>query len=213
MQTRIRPARADDAAFLAWVILASGRAHVKRGIWEVILDQPEDKCLEFLQLLSVTEVRHQFHYSSYLVAEVEGRPVAGLGGYDPTVFGHPAIQRAVAEVFRKLGTRPSPGMTGEDSARVLECIPDEVEGAWIIDSVATVPEFRRHGLVSRLLEEMIEKGRQQGYKRSQINIYIGNLPAQRAYEKHGFKILDEKRDSHFESQIGSPGMARLVRDL
>lgn len=213
MQINIRPARADDAAFLAWVILASGRAHVERGVWEVILGELEDKCLAFLQLLSVTEIRHQFHYSCYLVAEAEGRPAAGLGGYDPAVFGYPALQRAVAEVFTKLGTEPSPGMTGNDSARILDCIPTEAEGAWIIDSVATVPEFRRRGLVSLLLEKMLDKGRKQGFKLSQINIYIGNLPAQRAYEKHGFKVLDEKRDSHFEAQIGSPGMARLLRDL
>ena len=213
MQAEIRPARADDAAFLAWVILASGRAHVKRGIWDVILDEPEDKCLAFLQLLAITEIRHQFHYSCYMVAEVVGLPTAGMGGYTPAVLGFSELQKAVFEVLMKLGKQPSPSMTSDDSKRVLECIPDDVEGAWIIDSVATIPEFRRQGLVSRLLEEMMEKGRQQGFKRSQINIYIGNTPAQRAYEKHGFRILDEKRDSYFESQIGSPGMARLMRDL
>jgi ribosomal protein S18 acetylase RimI-like enzyme len=59
----------------------------------------------------------------------------------------------------------------------------------------------------------MEKGKQQGLHRAQINIYIGNTPAQLAYEKHGFGILDEKRDPIFEEQIGAPGMARLVRDL
>jgi ribosomal protein S18 acetylase RimI-like enzyme len=213
MQIDIRPARPDDAAFLAWVILASGRAHVKRGIWEVILDEPEDKCLAFLQLLAVTEIRHQFHHSCYMVAEVEGRPAAGLGGYSPAVLGFSELQKAVFEVLMKLGKQPSPHMTSDDAKRILDCIPDDVKGAWIVDSVATIPEFRRQGLVSRLLEVMLEKGRKQGFKRSQINIYIGNLPAQRAYEKHGFRILDEKRNPHFEAQIGSPGMARLVRDL
>jgi ribosomal protein S18 acetylase RimI-like enzyme len=36
------------------------------------------------------------------------------------------------------------------------------------------------------------------------------VAAQRAYEKHGFKIIDEKYDPYFEEQIGSPGMARLL---
>ena len=84
MDIKIRSARADDAAFLAWLILTAGRAHVKRGIWEVILNEPEDKCLAFLELLSVTQTPHLFHHACYLVAEIEGRPVAGLGGYDPS---------------------------------------------------------------------------------------------------------------------------------
>jgi ribosomal protein S18 acetylase RimI-like enzyme len=99
------------------------------------------------------------------------------------------------------------------SERVLCCIPDEVEGAWVIDSVATLPKFRRRGIVDELLEEMLEKGRKQGFQQAQINMYIGNTPAQKAYEKHGFRVLDEKRHPTFEEEIGSPGMMRLVRDL
>jgi hypothetical protein len=68
MDVKIRSARADDAAFLAWLILTAGRAHVKKGIWEVILNEPEDKCLAFLELLSVTQTPHLFHHSCYLVA-------------------------------------------------------------------------------------------------------------------------------------------------
>jgi ribosomal protein S18 acetylase RimI-like enzyme len=211
MQVNIRPARADDSAFLAWVILASGRAHVKRGIWEVILGEPEERCLAFLQLLSATSVRHQFHCSCYLLAEVEGRAVSGLGGYDPAVLKSGAIRSAVEEVIAQLGIPPLQAMTSKDSARILDCIPAEAEGAWMIDSVATIPEFRRQGIVDMLLDEMVTKGREQGFKLSQINIYIGNTPAQRAYEKHGFRIVDEKRDPYFEAQIGSPGMARLLR--
>jgi ribosomal protein S18 acetylase RimI-like enzyme len=56
-------------------------------------------------------------------------------------------------------------------------------------------------------------GREKGFRCAQINIYIGNIPAQRLYEKYGFKIVDEKRDPYFEMQIGSPGMARMLRDL
>ncbi|RJR40099.1 MAG: GNAT family N-acetyltransferase [Desulfobacteraceae bacterium] len=92
-------------------------------------------------------------------------------------------------------------------------MPPPLEGAWIIESVATLPEFRRRGLVDRLLPRMIERGRSKGHRKAQINIYIGNEPAFLAYRKQGFQWLDQKRDSYFESEIGSPGMARLVRDL
>lgn len=213
MDIEIRSARIDDAAFLAWVILTAGRAHVKRGIWEVILSEPEHHCLAFLRLLAVTEVPHLFHHSCYVLAEADGRPVAGLGGYDPEVLGYPALQRALPEVLKERGMSSANETMRAGPPRILECIPPTVEGAWIIDSVATAPEFRRKGIISKLLEEILERGRQRGFRRAQVNIYIGNEVAQRAYEKQGFKILDEKRDPYFESHIGSPGMARLVRDL
>ena len=213
MNIEIRSARPGDASFLAWLILTSGRAHVQRGIWEVILGGTEEGCLAFLQRLAVTKTPHLFHYSCFLVAEVDKRPAAGLGGYDPKVLGYPALREAIVEVSHKMGF-PGPDESAvKRSESVLCCIPDEVEGVWVIDSVATVPEFRRQGIVSKLLEEILEKGRKKGFRRAQINMYIGNIPAQKAYEKQGFNVLDEKRHPAFEREIGSPGMMRLLRDL
>ena len=173
----------------------------------------EKECLAFLQMLVVTKMPHLFHYSCFLVAEVDGRPVAALGGYDPRSLGYPALRKAIVEVVHKLGMSEPDKAASTRSEKVLCCIPDEVEGAWVIDSVATVLEFRRQGVVSQLLEEILEKGRKQGFRRAQINMYIGNIPAQKAYEKHGFKVVDEKREPAFEEEICSPGMARLLRDL
>jgi translation initiation factor 4G len=169
--------------------------------------------LAFLQKLVVTKTPHLFHYSCFLVAEVDGRPVAALGGYDPRSLGYPALRKAVAEVVQKLGRSEPDKAAGARSERVLSCIPEDVDGAWVIDSVATVPEFRRQGIVGRLLEKILAKGRKRGFRLAQINMYIGNTPAQKAYEKHRFKVVDEKRHPAFEEEIGSPGMARLLRDL
>jgi len=210
---KIRRAQPEDGPFLAWLILTSGRAHVQRGIWEVILGGTEEQCLAFLQMLAVTKTPHLFHYTRFLIAEVDGCPVAGLGGYDPKSMGYPALRKAINEVVHQLGYSEPDSEAMKRSQRVLVCIPEEVEGAWVIDSVATVPEFRRRGIVSELLGKMLEKGRGQGFHRAQINMYIGNTPAQKAYEKHGFKVVDENRDPVFEEEIGSPGMMRLLRDL
>ena len=213
MDIHIRPARREDAKFMAWLILTAGRAHVTRGIWEVILGGTEQENLKFLSLLAVTAIPHLFHYSCYLVAESDGRPVAGLGGYDPNRLGYTALQKAMPEVFRQLAL-PGPGPQAQKRAeRVLCCIPDTVQDAWIIDSVATLPAYRRKGIVGRLLTAILEKGRQKGFRRAQINLYIGNQPAQRAYEKYGFEIADQKCHPDFEAEIGSPGMVRMLKNL
>lgn len=65
----IRHARPDDAAFLAKAILIAGRAHVAKGIWEVILGGIEEESISFLHHISITQVPHLFHYSNYLIAE------------------------------------------------------------------------------------------------------------------------------------------------
>jgi len=210
---RIRNAEENDAPFLAWLILTAGRAHVRRGIWEVVLDLPEDDCLGFLELLTVTGAPHLFHHSCYLVAEVEEGPVSGLGGYDPDTEGYPKLMEALPEVFKKLGKIPAKEMASGEPPRITACIPPSIPGAWVIDSVATIPSFRRRGIVDKLLDSVLELGRRKGYRQVQISIYMGNIPAQRAYEKHGFKLLDEWPDPYFQKEIGSPGMARLICDL
>ena len=209
----VRSAEARDAEFLSWLILTAGRAHVKKGIWEVILGMPEEQCLHFLRLLSTTVVPHFFHHSCYLVADVDGVPRAGLGGYDPSINGNSALFQAVPEAFQRLGGGYPRISQDGTPPRILTCIPKPVEGAWMIDSVAAAPEFRRQGIVSKLLEAVVKQGRSKGFRHAQVNIYIGNASAQRLYEKHGFTILDEMRDPYFEAEIGSPGMARMLREL
>jgi len=211
--TVIRAATPEDAEFLARIILIAGRAHVRRGIWEVVLGGTEEDCLRFLKLLVATDPPHLFHYSSFIIAEVGRRPAAALGGYDPTKKGYNALTLAVREVQRAMRSVETHAPPETGAQKVLDCVPDTVEGAWVIDSVAALPRYRRQGIVSRLLEEILEKGRRGGFKKAQVNIYIGNIPAQKAYEKFGFKIHEGKHSASFEEEIGSPGMASLVVDL
>jgi ribosomal protein S18 acetylase RimI-like enzyme len=213
LDIKIRNAGMNDAVFLAWLILTAGRAHVKRGIWEVVLDRSEDDCLGFLKLLTVTDTPHLFHHSCYLIAEAEEGPVSGLGGYDPDTQGYSRLLEVLPKVYEKLGKAPTKDTTAGEPPRITACIPPSLEGTWVIDSVATLPAFRRKGIVDRLLDNILDVGRERGYRQAQISIYIGNTPAQRAYEKHGFRMLDEWRDPYFEKEIGSPGMARLICDL
>ncbi|MFC1524127.1 GNAT family N-acetyltransferase [Thermodesulfobacteriota bacterium] len=209
----IRPARPEDAPQLAKLILLAGRAHVQRGIWEVVLDRPEEECLTFLQHLSITQTPHLFHHACYLIAE-DNQPIACLGGYDPKTHGYNALQQAIPEVVRKLNF---PFDSSAESERrtneVLSCIPEELEGAWVIDSVTTLPEYRARGIAGQLLEEVLAVGRTRGYSHAQINVYIGNTPAIRMYEKFGFRMHEEKRNSAFLQAIGSPGMVSMVKGL
>ncbi len=209
----IRSASSEDGSFLAWAIFTAGRAHVHRSIWEVVLRSSAEECVSFLKLVVVTEKPHLFHYSGFLVAEVNQRPAAALSGYDPRVLGYHALRQALPEVFAKMGLTESTVEPDDRAGKVLACIPEPLPGAWMINNVATLPEFRGRCLASQLLRAIVEKGRGQGFAHAEINQYIGNTAAQRIYERNGFKEIDQKRDPVFEAEIGSPGMVRLVRDL
>ena len=213
MVRQIRRAQRVDADFLAKIILMAGRAHVRKGIWDVILGGSDDENRSFLRHLTVTGKPHLFHHSFYQIAEVDREPAAALGGYDPKTFGYSALREAISEAIRESGRNVLDPESQVRMARVLPCVPESLEGAWVIDSVATLPEYRGLGLAGELLGSILERGRQLGFLLAQINIYLGNTPAQRLYEKHGFTIIDENRCTDFEQEIGSPGMARMTRAL
>ncbi len=42
---------------------------------------------------------------------------------------------------------------------------------------------------------------------------LGNTPAQRAYERIGFRIHQERRSEELERMLGTPGTAQLRLDL
>ncbi len=83
----------------------------------------------------------------------------------------------------------------------------------IIENVATFPDFRRQGVVLTLLEAVIEEGRKENYKKIQVSTFIGNISAQRAYEKVGFQVKDEYTGKLFKKVFGKPGMMRLTLNL
>ena len=164
----------------------AGRAHVQKGIWDVILGGNDGENRTFLRFLTVTDTPHLFHYSLYLVAEVDQKPAAALGGMiKDRRIRRPAGSHAGSDPReRTKRTGPgSPGPYGPGPALV----PESLEGAWIIDSVATLPEYRGLGLAGKLLDSILARGWELGFKLAQINIYLGNVPAQRLYENMGLK--------------------------
>ena len=215
MDILIRKCRPGDAASLARFLLIAGRAHVSKGIWEVVLNTTEEECLRFLEHVIVTEIPHLFHYSCYFIAETTDTiPVGSLGGYDPKKLGYGSLQHALLEVYKKLGLpEQEPQKANERAAKILACLPREIDNAWVIDSVATIPGYRSRGVAERLLHAVMDEGRKQGYSLAQINLYIGNEPALRLYKKLGFEVIEEIRDNYFEEKICSPGMMSLARKL
>ncbi|HCI29212.1 MAG TPA: GNAT family N-acetyltransferase [Lachnospiraceae bacterium] len=214
MSISIREARSEDASFLAWVMLAATRSHLPHGLWEHFVGGSEEDCLAFLSMVSLTKIPHLFHHETFLIAEEDGQSIAGLSCYDPTSLGMMAFVQALPEVFDKMGwTKEEQKAALVRIQPYLSCMPDDAPDAWIIESVAAVPEVRRRGIISMLLHEAIARGKARGFKRAQIGVFTGNTPARNAYGKSGFIFEDEKHSPEFETAYGDHGIARLLLEF
>ncbi len=210
----IRPATPDDARFLAWVIHAAGRSHLPTGIWDIALPGADEDRLDVLAAITTTRLLHFAHWTRFLVCEVDGASVAALSAYEAEEFGGDKLGLAMNEAFTTLGW-------GQDEmlAVLRRMAPfaslhfPTPANLWIVEWVATLPEYRGRGLVGALLLEIFEAGREAGFAKSQIGYFLGNTPAKNAYEKVGYRYVDEYRHSDWEAALGCPGVARMHLDL
>lgn len=211
---RIVEAGPQHVPFVAWTMLTAARSHLPRSTFDMLIEGGEQAVLRFMEALATTETIHFGHYSGFIVAEVDGRPAAALSGYVPSERGE-AFDKAIFETAERTG------IGAEELGRRLTSGPDCIfrifahpeDDPWTVEWVATHPDFRRRGLVDRLLAEILEIGRARGKRNAHISVFIGNDGAQRAYEKKGFVVYGEGRDADFERLYGSPGAYWLRRPI
>lgn len=214
MNVQIRRARREDADFLAWAMLSASRAHLPRGVWDLIIGADEAGCHEYLRRLAVAEPRSLYHYASFDVLEMDGQPVATLCGFEMRPDVWTIVAEAMAGVQADLGwTERDLAASRERVALVWACFLADSGADWGIENVAVQPEFRGRGLIRSLLEKTLRDGAERGCKLAQITTYIGNDPARSAYEKAGFRFSDEKRCPDLASILGTPGFVRFLRKL
>lgn len=214
-EPRIVEATEEHIPFIAWVTLEAFRSHLPRGFWDFMFyDMDEAGKLRYLETLVATEQRHWSHYSTFLVAEVEGRPVSAMCGYFEEELDASTLQLAGMEANQKTGRTQEQAASGfERALSIMNVIPEHVAGAWIVENVATLPDFRRRGLSERLMGAILDRGRAAGASTAGISVLIGNDGAQRAYEKCGFEVAGEKLDAEFESVYKTPGIRTLRRPV
>jgi ribosomal protein S18 acetylase RimI-like enzyme len=214
MEVKYVEARREHTKFLAWVILTAWRSHLERGLWDFVVGGSEADCLRYLEALATTEQVHWAHYSRFIIAEVEGRPVSALSGYFEAEHGTPALREGMLEANGVVGRSEEEQAAGwQRAGSIIHIAPEHAAGAWIVENVATLPELRRRGLTDRLLVKILDEGRMRGATVAEIGVLIGNDPAQRAYEKAGFEVIGEKRHPEFEAVYKCPGARFLSRAL
>jgi ribosomal protein S18 acetylase RimI-like enzyme len=190
----------------------AARSHLEVGVMDFVVPD-EEKRHAFLDAVSHAEPRSFFRYDNFLVAAIDGRQVAALSAYEPAT-AMPEMERAEVEAARALGWSDQELQDMKSRFAIAASIfPETPEDRWIVEWVATVPEFRGRGIVNKLLLAVLEKGRERGYEKAQIGYLLGNDNARRSYERVGFKTVYERRDPGFEAALECPGGACMHLDL
>lgn len=212
---QIVPATREHIPLVAWVVMAANRSHMPKGMWDFLLGDDEARVLRYLEVFADTDQLHWGHWSQFLVAEVDGVPAAAMMGYLEDEQPVSAMIAGTLEANAKFGVSSEEWAAGWERAKSITRITGITHepGAWVVENVACRPEFRRRGLVERLMYAILDRGRGRGAKTADIGVFIGNDKAQRAYEKCGFVVINEVRNAEFEAVYGSPGVFALRRPL
>jgi ribosomal protein S18 acetylase RimI-like enzyme len=214
---RVRRATEGDVDLIAWVMLAAARSHLDRGIWEYLNQHDESETLDFLRRVAVTETVHLFHHSLFLVAELDGEAGAAMCGYDSGSQGFDVFGPEMATASTAMGVDMTDPEYGRRMGVMLSGFVLDDDGPpgprWVIENVATKPDFRRKGLVDALLHQLLGAGRERGFRHAQIGVYLENERARRAYQKAGFEVVAEARSDDWQRELGCPGTELLLQAL
>jgi GNAT superfamily N-acetyltransferase len=209
----IRPARAENARFIARNILSSQRGPLPRGWFDIALGWDEPTCLAFVERIATAQKPSWWHVSHFIVADVEGEPAASLCAL-PAAGTGAAARAAIEEAAAATGLSAAELMAiFRRAAYSTNCWVQGGEGDWLIEHVATLPNHRGHGLVQGLIAHALAAGKAAGFTRASISFVIGNDAAERSYARAGFSFAEEKRDPAFEALTGSPGFRRFARAI
>jgi len=202
--------RIIDLAGRAWIQLDSFEGEQKEPLMATIFPGPERERFEKTGAIVLKAERYFMHYSRFRVAEVDGRIAGGL-------CTHTKGEDSLAQAVRAL--RVAGCGYPEIAAVVHRCLPylracpSKSADALVVESVATFPEFRRMGVATALIEDVIDRARSEGFPLVQLAVFIGNVSAQSTYEKAGFRVDRQLTNRGHEKRYGSPGCMRLTLEL
>ena len=209
---KIRSARTDDSDFLGWVIFTSARGHLKHGWFDVVLQRDEEFCMTTAGRLQARRcvpcgTIPYFRWLKWTASAQ--RPCVVL----PMNLYTAPSSAAMAEASQKMDlSEEAHAQLWPRGAFILSCATSEA-GAWVIENMATLPEYRGTGVAQALLNYELDRARVAGYRRAQISFFVGNQRAEHAYIKAGFRFSEEKCSPEFQSNLGVSGLRRLARDI
>jgi len=209
----MRAASPGEVALVVDVLEMAGRGHLERGPWDLMFPDARER-RRALAHIATDAPLSWCHRSLFHVAEAGGQAAAALVCFAPEDVGETSLAAPLFETFTWLGWQPE---RVAETVSMIEpyaaCFPDMPAATWIVENVGTRENARRRGLVRALVDRALDEGRRRGYTRAQISCLVGNDAAQRAYERAGFQVVEQKCSEEFERLVGAAGFSRMTMSL
>lgn len=201
----LRQAVATESEWAAARLFEAGPA-----LFSYILASPAEQAQVILEQ-AFTFPHHAFSYEHTRIVEVDGQ-AAGL------MIGYPGdLKRQVDEkvhfvMARLMPLRKLPKILVNvaDLSRIKQDV-DPVD--YYILGISVLPEFRRRGIASYLLETAEAEAIALDCEAICADVSYTNTPALRLLEKHGYERECSKTSDRFEQMTRSGGIHRMVKLL
>jgi ribosomal protein S18 acetylase RimI-like enzyme len=206
MSVTFRPATADDTEAAVPLLYNSGPdvfdyvfAHPRRG-----------GALDFLRG-AFPDGAGEFGHRNHTVAVLDGR-IVGIGA----AFGARQAYRAALGTGRQIlgfyGVRHVAEITrrGLRLERVLEAPKGPMH---YISHLAVAPDWRGHGIGSRLVEYFLAQGTTLGRTVAALDVSVANPRAQDLYERLGFVVTHEQVSALSNPYGAVPTHRRMERPI
>lgn len=80
-------------------------------------------------------------------------------------------------------------------------------------NIAVLPEYRRQGIATALLKEMLAFSKTQGCERAELEVNVCNEPAIGAYRKSGFEVAGTRFNFYRKTRYPSRDAYTMVCNL
>jgi ribosomal protein S18 acetylase RimI-like enzyme len=209
LEAIVRTARKEDCHAIAFHAYLAGKSHLVLSASDFLIPGehgPTTERLSVLEALLQTDTVSWFHYTHYLVAEVNGNVEGSMCIFSNRNRSLESMDKALSE----LGWTRQDIQEKEKRMTLFEIVDFDIPYDQLhIETTAVSPAFREQGVATLMLEKAVKQGRSLGFREAYLTVLIGNTPALRTYEKVGFEVVAEKLDTVFEKATGCQGKALM----
>ena len=191
---KFRTATEDDCTHLTLIRDMAGR-RMPAYLWsqEVVQGQ---SCFEYGREKIRTDANLDAYFKNWQVAQLESKFVGAFFGF---LVDDPYPDRnleTVPECFRP-------------------CVELEkvASGAWMLQAIAMLPEYRGKGFAGQLLDEAARVAAEAGTNRIALQAEEVNSVALRAYMRNGFVEVDRRPYVHFPGSQDSGDVILMCKEI
>jgi hypothetical protein len=204
MSIIVRKATLEDTVFIAQMLLKSTRADKQIGVFDLIFDKVDDlEILKILEALVKTTTKHKYHYTNFLIAQIDNQKVGTLCTYESRIATNDSFIKSLQEI----------GITNSNVQTTLkifdECSFNLGSRVLMFDCMEELEDFIDIGVLKALMQKSLLNARLKGYAVAQTIVESGSFDRLLYYKKLNFKEIRSLECELYKEYFGRLGLTLL----